>query len=166
MVHRSDPSDGARDRAGYNNGRTGRYRGHAHFGTWRDLAVPGLRAAGHPPFPAWTCISVNEEIVHGVPGRRVMKEGDIVTVDICAELNGWIADSAWTFPRGQGLAAGRTAAQGDARGAVSRDRAGAGRARVRATSATRCSGTRKSHGFSVVRELQGMASADRCTRAS
>jgi len=57
----------------------------------------GYAPPGHPPFPAWTCISVNEEIVHGIPGRRVLNAGDIVTVDCGVELNGWIADSAWTF---------------------------------------------------------------------
>jgi methionyl aminopeptidase len=57
----------------------------------------GYAPAGHPPFPAYTCISVNEEIVHGIPGRRVLQEGDIVTVDCGVELDGWIADSAWTY---------------------------------------------------------------------
>jgi methionyl aminopeptidase len=61
----------------------------------------GYAPGNHPPFPAWTCISVNEEIVHGVPGRRVLKEGDIVTIDCGVELNGWLADSAWTYPVGK-----------------------------------------------------------------
>jgi methionyl aminopeptidase len=57
----------------------------------------GYAPHGHPPFPAWTCISVNEEIVHGIPGRRALNEGDIVTVDCGVELNGYLADSAWTY---------------------------------------------------------------------
>ena len=61
----------------------------------------GYTPAGHPPFPAWTCISINEEIVHGIPSDRVLKEGDIVTIDCGVELDGWIADSAWTFPVGK-----------------------------------------------------------------
>ncbi|MCW3100368.1 MAG: methionine aminopeptidase type, partial [Chthonomonadaceae bacterium] len=61
----------------------------------------GYAPAGHPPFPAWTCISTNDEVVHGIPGRRVLKEGDIVTVDCGVELDGWIGDSAWTFPVGK-----------------------------------------------------------------
>ena len=61
----------------------------------------GYAPGAHPPFPAWTCISVNEEVVHGVPGRRVLKEGDIVTIDCGVELDGWIADSAWTFGVGK-----------------------------------------------------------------
>ena len=55
----------------------------------------------HRPFPGNTCMSVNEEIVHGVPGSRALKEGDILSVDCGASLNGWIADSAWTFPVGE-----------------------------------------------------------------
>lgn len=64
---------------------------------------PFLGYAPHsmPPYPAWTCISVNEEVVHGVPGRRVLLEGDIVKCDVGAELNGYYADSAWTFPVGK-----------------------------------------------------------------
>lgn len=61
----------------------------------------GYSPGGHPPFPAWTCISVNDEIVHGIPGRRALKEGDIVTVDCGVELDGYLADSAWTFGVGK-----------------------------------------------------------------
>ncbi len=60
----------------------------------------GYAPNGHPPFPAWTCISVNNQIVHGIPGDYALREGDIVTIDCGVELNGWIADSAWTFPVG------------------------------------------------------------------
>ena len=61
----------------------------------------GYAPHDHPPYPAWTCISVNEEVVHGIPGRRVLQEGDIVSCDVGAKLNGWYADSAWTFPVGR-----------------------------------------------------------------
>jgi methionyl aminopeptidase len=47
-------------------------------------------------FPGFNCISVNDEIVHGVPGRRVLKPGDVVKIDVTAELDGYIADSAVT----------------------------------------------------------------------
>src|SRR4051812_30283242 len=40
-------------------------------------------------FPAETCISVNEEVVHGIPGRRQLKEGDIVTLDLALSVNGY-----------------------------------------------------------------------------
>ncbi|MCS6777518.1 MAG: type I methionyl aminopeptidase [Chloroherpetonaceae bacterium] len=61
----------------------------------------GYAPNGHPPYPAYTCISVNDEIVHGIPGRRVLQEGDIVTIDCGVELDGYIGDSAWTFPVGR-----------------------------------------------------------------
>jgi methionyl aminopeptidase len=47
-------------------------------------------------FPGFTCISVNEEIVHGVPGSRRLAPGDVVKLDVTAELNGYIADAAVT----------------------------------------------------------------------
>jgi methionyl aminopeptidase len=47
-------------------------------------------------FPASTCVSVNEEIVHGIPGERVLRGGDIVTIDCGARLDGWCADAAIT----------------------------------------------------------------------
>jgi len=55
---------------------------------------------GKRPFPGQICTSVNEELVHGVPGKRVLKEGDIIKIDCGAIYKGWIADSAWTFPVG------------------------------------------------------------------
>src|SRR5512146_1044841 len=47
-------------------------------------------------FPGFSCISVNDEIVHGIPGARVLKPGDVVKIDVTAELDGYIADSAVT----------------------------------------------------------------------
>ena len=55
---------------------------------------------GRVPFPAVTCISVNEEVVHGIPGDRVLIEGDIVGVDTGAKAGGWCGDSAVTLPVG------------------------------------------------------------------
>jgi methionyl aminopeptidase len=52
---------------------------------------------GLPPFPAVTCISVNEEIVHGIPGERVLAKGDLVSVDFGVSKDGWHGDSAITF---------------------------------------------------------------------
>lgn len=66
-----------------------------------DPAFLGYAPHDHPPFPAWTCISVNEQVVHGVPSRRILQEGDIVSCDVGARLNGYYADSAWTFPVGR-----------------------------------------------------------------
>ena len=58
-------------------------------------------SSSHSPFPGITCMSVNDEIVHGVPDSRLLRDGDILSVDCGAKLNGWIADSAWTFPVGK-----------------------------------------------------------------
>jgi methionyl aminopeptidase len=51
---------------------------------------------GNPPFPASICASVNEELVHGIPGKRKLKEGDIISVDCGAVLEGYIGDAAFT----------------------------------------------------------------------
>jgi methionyl aminopeptidase len=53
------------------------------------------------PFPAVTCLSVNEQVVHGIPGSRVLREGDIIKVDTACKLNGWCADAAVTLPIGE-----------------------------------------------------------------
>jgi len=55
---------------------------------------------GKVPFPAASCISVNDEVVHGIPGDRLLKTGDLVSIDTACRLAGWCADSAWTFPVG------------------------------------------------------------------
>jgi methionyl aminopeptidase len=55
---------------------------------------------GIPPFPGVICASVNEEIVHGIPGKRVLREGDIITLDFGAVVDGWHGDSALTVPVG------------------------------------------------------------------
>jgi methionyl aminopeptidase len=66
-------------------------------------AVPATIGVGGPvnPYPAASCISVNEEVVHGIPGNRVLKEGDIVSIDVVTNLNGYYGDAAITFPVGE-----------------------------------------------------------------
>lgn len=61
------------------------------------IGVPGPYGA----FPAATCISVNEEVVHGVPNGRILQEGDIVSIDTVTNLKGYFGDSAITFPVGE-----------------------------------------------------------------
>jgi methionyl aminopeptidase len=56
---------------------------------------------GRSNFPSVCCISVNEQIVHGIPGSRKLEAGDIVKVDTGCRLNGWCGDSAWTYAVGQ-----------------------------------------------------------------
>lgn len=48
-------------------------------------------------FPGYTCISVNEEVAHGIPGERVIHAGDLVNIDVSAELNGYYADAGQSF---------------------------------------------------------------------
>lgn len=52
-------------------------------------------------YPGNICISINDEVVHGIPGNRKLKNGDIVTLDICACYKGYHGDSAWTYPIGK-----------------------------------------------------------------
>lgn len=74
-----------------------------------DLAVEQfIRSKGCTPsfkgyrgFPASTCICVNEEMVHGIPGSRVLAEGDIVSVDIGVNYRGYHGDSVWTYGVGK-----------------------------------------------------------------
>jgi methionyl aminopeptidase len=90
----------------------------------RDMIKPGLRTIeidqaveslfkqhnalplfkGYPgrvPFPAVTCISINEQVVHGIPGQRVIRDGDLVKIDTACKLNGWCADAATTVIVGE-----------------------------------------------------------------
>jgi methionyl aminopeptidase len=64
-------------------------------------AVPLFKGVpGKVPFPAVCCISVNDEVVHGIPGPRVLRTGDVVSVDTGCSLAGWCGDSAVTYPVG------------------------------------------------------------------
>jgi methionyl aminopeptidase len=65
-------------------------------------AIPLFKGVpGKVPFPASTCISVNEEVVHGIPGKRVLVEGDIISIDTGCKYEGWCGDSAVTHPVGK-----------------------------------------------------------------
>ncbi|HEV2660961.1 MAG TPA: type I methionyl aminopeptidase [Ktedonobacteraceae bacterium] len=55
---------------------------------------------GYHGYPASLCTSVNEEVVHGIPGKRELKEGDVITLDLAASYKGWHADSAITVAVG------------------------------------------------------------------
>ena len=57
--------------------------------------VPGRHGAG--PFPGATCISINEQVVHGIPSSRTISDGDIVSIDFGVRLDGWCGDAANTF---------------------------------------------------------------------
>jgi methionyl aminopeptidase len=126
-----------------------------------DAAAAVLRAEGARSaprivydFPGETCISVNDEIVHGIPGGRVLAAGDLVKLDVTAEKDGFMADAARTVPVGPpsrlaaGLAACVRAAFGRALFAV---RPGVPVRRV----GKAVEGVAKRFGFSVVRDLSG-----------
>ena len=53
------------------------------------------------PFPAVSCVSVNEEVVHGIGSDRVLLDGDVVSVDVGVRLRGWCGDSGWTYAVGE-----------------------------------------------------------------
>ena len=61
-------------------------------------AVPGFK--GYGGFPATLCISINDEVVHGIPGDRIVKDGDVVSIDCGTYKNGFYGDSAYTFAIG------------------------------------------------------------------
>lgn len=72
-----------------------------------DIAERGIRERGGVPtfqgyhgYPASICASVNDEVVHGIPGDRVLREGDLLSIDIGTTLDGYVSDSAVTIPIG------------------------------------------------------------------
>ena len=54
------------------------------------------------PFPAASCISVNDEVIHGIPGNRILKDGDLISVDIVADKNGFYGDATRSYVVGKG----------------------------------------------------------------
>src|SRR5262249_23309838 len=69
---------------------------HGAKSPFMNYAFPGKK-----PFPANVCASVNDCVVHGVPDDRPFVEGDLVSIDVGVQLNGYIGDSAWTFAVGE-----------------------------------------------------------------
>ena len=55
---------------------------------------------GYHGYPATICISVNDEIVHGIPGDRIIEDGDVVSIDCGAIIEGWHGDAAFSFGAG------------------------------------------------------------------
>ncbi len=73
-----------------------------------EIAAEHIRKEGGKPaflgyrgFPATLCVSVNDEVVHGIPGKRRLREGDIVSVDCGVVVDGYYGDAAMTFPVGR-----------------------------------------------------------------
>lgn len=67
------------------------------------MAEHGVKSAfhGYREFPGYTCISMNEEVVHGIGGDRVIQDGDLVKLDVGIKRQGWIGDNALTVPVGK-----------------------------------------------------------------
>lgn len=67
--------------------------------------IPSFKNYPHPaglrPFPGSSCISINEELVHGIPGLRRLQEGDVVSVDIGVIYKGYHGDAGWTYAVGE-----------------------------------------------------------------
>jgi len=63
-------------------------------------AIPSFKGYSYPPFPGSICASVNDEIVHGIPGERVLADGDIISIDCGAIVDGWHGDAAVTVAIG------------------------------------------------------------------
>jgi methionyl aminopeptidase len=115
-------------------------------------AVPAFK--GYGGFPNTLCTSVNDQVVHGIPSKYALKEGDIVSVDCGVILNGWYGDSAFTFPVGEVeddvrklLDYTRASLEEGVRAAVAGNRVGDISNAVQSKA--------ESGGFSVVRELVG-----------
>ena len=105
-------------------------------------------------FPGQACISVNDEIVHGVPSGRVLRDGDLVKLDVTAEKDGYMADAAVTV--GVGKVSPDRAALIDCAGRAFRRAMGVARAGERLSAIGReIEAEVKRSGFAVVRELAG-----------
>lgn len=68
------------------------------FGKADAISAP----KGEYDFPGFTCISVNEEVAHGIPGKRIIQEGDLVNIDVSGSKNGYFADTGISFVVGEG----------------------------------------------------------------
>jgi methionyl aminopeptidase len=80
---------------------TGELDAIAHENIRAGGGVPSFLGYGHPPFPATICASVNDEVVHGIPGERTLAEGDVISIDCGAIVEGWHGDAAITVPVGE-----------------------------------------------------------------
>ena len=115
-------------------------------------AIPAFK--GYGGFPNTLCTSVNDEVVHGIPSNYELREGDIISVDCGATLNGWVGDSAFTFAVGEIkeevrrlLDFTRASLEEGVKAAIAGNRVGDVSFAVQSKA--------ESGGFSVVRELVG-----------
>ena len=122
----------------------------------RELKKLGGRSSfkGYRGYPASICVSVNDEIVHGIPGEKVLKEGDIVSLDFGAIYDGFQGDAAVTVAIGEVSPAAKrliAATRGSLEAGIAAAHAGAKMGDISAA----IQGYAESRGFSVVREYTG-----------
>ena len=115
-------------------------------------AVPAFK--GYHGFPATLCVSVNEQVVHGIPSARALADGDIVSIDMGARLDGFFGDCAVTVP------VGRVSADAEALLKITREALFLGIDAVKPAARVSDIGEAvqrhvEAHGFSVVREFVG-----------
>jgi len=109
---------------------------------------------GEYDFPGYTCISVNEEVAHGIPGGRVIQEGDLVNIDVSGSKNGYFADTGISIVVGKGAAVLQKVCD------VAKEAFDAGLAKVKPGAKTSALGkavnnTAKQHGLTVIKNLTG-----------
>lgn len=118
----------------------------------KSKAIPAFK--GYRGYPGNICTSVNDQVVHGIPGERALKEGEIISVDIGVLKDGFYADGAWTFPVGE--ISDKTQRLMD----VTLESLQAGIAQARAGNrlgdiSSTVQSTAEKNGYSVVRDLTG-----------
>ena len=118
----------------------------------KNKAYPVFK--GYRGYPAASCISIDEEVIHGIPGKRMIKEGELVKIDVGVEKNGYIADAAYTFEVGiveelkkRLVKATREALEQAIKKAVAGNRVGDISHAIESTA--------KKYGFDVIREYTG-----------
>jgi methionyl aminopeptidase len=134
----------------------GRTTGELDAITARELSQRGASSSfkGYRGFPAHLCVSVNDELVHGIPGKRVLREGDIVSLDVGAYFHGFHGDAALTIgvgdisPQAEALL---QVTEGALKAGIASAHSGAHLSDISAAVQTFV----ESRGFSVVREYVG-----------
>jgi methionyl aminopeptidase len=109
---------------------------------------------GYKGYPAATCLSPNDMVVHGIPGPYELREGDILSVDVGVTLDGFVADSAWTFPVGEIASEAQRlldVCQAALEAGIEQSRTG----QLVGDISAAVQRTTEEHGFSVIRSLVG-----------
>lgn len=109
---------------------------------------------GEYDFPGYTCISVNDEVAHGIPGKRVIEAGDLVNIDVSGSKNGYFADTGISFVVGEGdevLTKICDVAKKAFEAGLEKAKPGSKKSRI----GKAVFQTAKQHGFTVIKNLTG-----------